>query len=212
MPFTQEDIQFNQVSLHLLKFREFDPKDYLDLLTEDEIIRLNSFSHPKRKIEFAATRILRHRLFGNRQIHYDMHGAPYIDREGYISISHAPGIVGISLSMDFKVGLDLELIQNKALRLQDKFLSEDEKMILNLKSNEIMTKAWSVKEVLYKLAGRKQIIFKKDLRILDVDHDTWICSIINPDQKINTEISTFIHEGTVVSLNKTKCNYDHNTH
>ena len=110
MPFRQEIIQINCIFIHLLSFEEFDPITYLDQLTDQEKDRFFSFGHDKRRREFAATRILRHRVFGFKHIHYDQFGAPYIEDEGYISISHAHGIVGIALCKDFSIGLDLESI------------------------------------------------------------------------------------------------------
>lgn len=102
MPFKQEIHTLDSVILHLMHFDAFDPNDYLDHLTEQETERYFSFTHPKRRMEFVATRILRHRIFGFEHIHYTPLGAPYIQDEGFISISHAKGVVGIALSEAFR--------------------------------------------------------------------------------------------------------------
>ena len=205
MPFTQEIIQFKNIDLHLMHFNAFSPADYLEQLTEQEKERFFSFTNVNRQREFVATRILRHRLFGFQHIHYDEHGAPYIENEGYISISHAPGVVGIALCKEFKIGLDLEPKRNKAKKLFPKFLSKNEIAELNVESEDEMTTAWSLKEVLYKLAGRKQIIFKTDLLIEKVAANHWSGTIINPDKKIKVEITTFVRNDLIICVSSDSC-------
>src|SRR5690606_5273710 len=82
-------------------------------------------------------------------------------------------IVGIAHCRDFMIGLDLEPIREKALIVQNKFLSETEKLNNDTSSKEVMTKIWSGKEALYKLAGRKKIIFKENLFLEQINADTW---------------------------------------
>ena len=205
MPFKQEFLQINQVGIHLLYFNEFDPIEYLDQLTSEEKERFFSFKHINRKREFAATRILRHRLFGFEHIHYDEHGAPYIENEGYISISHAPNVVGIALCKDFKIGIDLELIGEKSLLVKHKFLSISETQQLDLHSMIEMTKVWSGKEVLYKLAGRKEIHFKTDLLLSKKNDSNWLGTIYNENHMLKVEMCIFEHNGIIVSLNNHPC-------
>lgn len=186
--------------VHLLKFEPFDPRDELDKLTQDELERLSTFTSLSRKMEFIATRILRHQLFGFEHIHYDTHGAPYIHSEGYISISHTHNYVGIALNKDHRVGLDLETHRPTIQRLQHKFLNEHEQKVFDTTSYIEMTKVWSAKEALYKLAGRKQIIFKTDL-LLDKVNNQWKGRIVNPDEMIFLDLDIFDKDNTIVSIN-----------
>jgi phosphopantetheinyl transferase len=173
----------------------------MDQLTEPEKERYFTFIHEKRRMEFVATRILRHRLFGFQHIHYDEHGAPYIEDEGFISISHAPGVVGLAISKHFKVGLDLETVRDKAALVADKFLSHEEKKQFDRDSALEMTKVWSAKEVLYKLAGRKQILFSEHLLLKKVTQDHWEGTIINPDHIIRTDLHIFEKNDLVITVN-----------
>lgn len=178
-------------TIYLARYADFEPFDYTDLLTESEIERMRAFKHPQRQREFAATRILRHQLFGTAHIHYDQFGAPYIEDEGYISISHCEGAVGIALCSDYKIGLDLEKPRNNIADLAHKFLSEEEKITFDIDSNTELTKIWSSKEALYKLAGRKQIHFKSEL-LLSKDKDgQWRGTIVNPDKFIYVKLNIF---------------------
>jgi len=186
--------------IHLLKFEPFDPSDELDKLTSDELERLTTFTSLSRRMEFIATRILRHQLFGFEHIHYDTHGAPYIHSEGYISISHTHNYVGIALNKDHRVGLDLETHRPTIHRLQHKFLNNHEEEVFDTNSYIEMTKVWSAKEALYKLAGRKQIVFKTDL-LLDKVNDQWKGRIVNPDEMIFLDLDIFDKDNTIVSIN-----------
>lgn len=208
MPFNQEVIHLKGVNIHLMYFQDFEPSEYLDQLTDQEQERFFSFRHQNRKCEFVATRILRHSLFGYEHIHYDEHGAPYIEDEGFISISHAPGVVGLAISKNFKVGLDMEPKRNKAYFLQSKFLSEKEKQLFDTLSEDEMTKVWSAKEVLYKLAGRKKILFKEHLLLDKKSDEIWSGRIINPDQTIHVELYIFDHNNLIISINPSSCIYE----
>jgi phosphopantetheinyl transferase len=179
----------------------FDTSLYLDHLTTDETERFFSFKHENRKQEFLATRILRHQLFGFTHIHYNNHGAPYIEDEGFISISHAPGVVGIAVCHAFQIGLDIEPMRPKAHALQEKFLSEAEKICFDTSNEVEMTKVWSAKEALYKLAGRKQLIFKKELLLDKSTEEVWRGTIINPTSTLKVDLNIFVKDHLVISIN-----------
>jgi 4'-phosphopantetheinyl transferase len=200
-PFNQDSIQLKNGIIHLLRFEPFNPMDFIDHLTPEETERFFSFNHLNRQQEFVATRVLRHQLFGFSHIHYNEHGAPYIEDEGFISISHAPGIVGLAICRDFQIGLDIEPLRPKALLLKDKFLSEEEKQLFNTESELEMTKVWSAKEALYKLAGRKQLIFKTDLLLSKLSADLWEGRIINPNAHLKVELNIFVKDEYVITVN-----------
>lgn len=208
VPFTQEIIQLKHIDIHLIHFNDYNPADYLDHLTDQEKERYFTFTNHKRQCEFVATRILRHRIFGYEHIHYDNHGAPYIEDVGYISISHAKGVVGLAVSQKFKIGLDIEPQRKKAKLIHSKFLSKKEMLEFNTNSEEEMTKAWSAKEVLYKLAGRKMILFQNDLHITKDTDSNWKGKILNPTETIHVELYTFVHNDLIISINSSACIYE----
>lgn len=182
-------------------YDNFDIEDHLFQLLPKEVERQNSFSHIKRKREFIATRILRTSLFGKDEIKYTEIGAPYIDGEGFISISHAKNVVGLAFSKDHPVGLDLEQIREKVHKIKHKFLSHNELNNLNTDNTEEMIKVWSAKEALYKLAGRKKIIFAKELMLSKTNAVEWSGTIINPDHKKKVELNILTHKEFVISFN-----------
>jgi len=199
--FTQDKIVLDDIIVYLIFFNDFNPNNYLHLLSEIEQSRLKGFGHISRKREFVATRILKHHLFGYKKIEYTAHGAPYIKGEGYISISHSKGCCAIALCEEFKIGLDLEGQSNKAQMLFHKFLNEHELTFLKTHDEQLMTAAWSCKESLYKLAGRKQLIFKEDLLLLNKNKNNWKAKICNPDATIYVNLTTIVKDKLIITIN-----------
>lgn len=201
MDFKLDHIKQGETVVYTLSFSDFDPSSYLDHLTFDEIQRFETFSHIKRKKEFVATRILRHSIFGFKHIHYNSVGAPFIKDEGFISISHAENLVGIALNPNYQIGLDLELIQGKAQKLYPKFLNEVEQTNFDLDNKEMITASWSAKETLYKLAGRKEIDFKKDLHLYIKSENLWEGKIINPTEIFSVNLQIIKYSNYVITFN-----------
>lgn len=187
--------------IHLMDYNDFEPDNYTDHLTAIEHERYLTFTHIRRKREFIATRILRQRIFGFEHIHYSAIGAPYISKVGFLSISHSDHLVGIAFNEKYLIGLDLETPRENILDIAPKFLSEEERVYFDEFNKLEMTRVWSAKEALYKLAGRKKIIFKKELLLRKNQNGAWKGRIINPDHEILVELDIFDHQGTIVSIN-----------
>jgi 4'-phosphopantetheinyl transferase len=158
-------INLNAVSIYLMEIDSTHFETYLFALNRSEKEKLKEFKHPLKKLEFAASRYLKHQLFGTESIAYDSTGAPQIPSAGFISLSHSQSHVGIALSQTHIVGLDLEEIRTKAVDLSSKFCTEEESRLFNPCDPLEMTTLWSLKECLYKLSDRKQLIFKKDILV-----------------------------------------------
>jgi len=201
----RKDFKFDGVSVYTMAYNEFNPTNYLDHLTELETERYFSFTHIQRKREFVATRILRHQVFGFEHIHYDEVGAPFVNQEGYISISHTKNLVGFALSKEFKIGFDLEKIQDKILKVKHKFISKKEEENFNMYSKVELTKIWSSKETLYKLSGLKGLNFKTNLELEKIDSEYWRGIIISPTSTRTTKIKLIEINDTIFTLNTSPC-------
>lgn len=204
--FKRDIIQLGSTSIYIVCYPEFEPENYLHVLTPEELIRYRSFGHIKRKREFIATRALRHELYGSEHIHYTAEGAPYINKEAFISISHSANVVAIAENNEFPVGLDLELIRPDIQRVMRKFLSLDEIQSFNCEDPKLVTSIWSAKETLYKLAGRKQILFSSELHI-SKDGNQWKGRIVNPDHELWVNLDIFERNGIIYTLNSSRVEY-----
>ncbi|RFC55790.1 4'-phosphopantetheinyl transferase family protein [Brumimicrobium aurantiacum] len=201
--FHTENLVYGPVSVFLLYYDDFVTEEHLHNLLPEEHQRLKSFNHKGRQREYVATRVLRTMHFGNEPILYSEIGAPYIEGEGFISISHANHVVGMAYCADFQIGLDLEPIREKVMRVKHKFLSETEKCAYDTSSVEEMIKIWSGKEALYKLAGRKRIIFADNLLLTRKDDLRWKGLITFPEMKKEVELILQTKNDFVISINAT---------
>ncbi len=195
------EISSGSTQIHLMGYGDFEPDSYIEHLSEIEVERVKTFRHVKRRREFIATRILRKRVLGNQKIQYNSIGAPFIEEVGYISISHSSNLVGLAFNKHHMVGLDLETPRENILDIVPKFLSTVERYSFDSQNKLEMTRVWSAKEALYKLAGRKKIIFKEELFLSKSESGQWLGKIINPDHTLSVQLDIFDHQGTVVSIN-----------
>jgi phosphopantetheinyl transferase len=103
---------------------------------------------------------------------------PFLENEAFhFSISHCGDYAAAIVSTHNRVGVDIEIPHPKIERIQHKFLSDDEKNIIQeiefLAHPEFfgLTMAWSIKEAMFKWYGIGEVDFKKHLQI-NVIHKT----------------------------------------
>jgi len=131
--------------------------------------QIAQFGSEKRKLEFLATRVLLNVVLDDeKKIAYFPSGAPYLtDKSFNISIAHTGIYVTIILHPTKKVGIDIEKISDKAVRVKHKFLSEDEiNFVENSSEKTHLTLLWCAKEALYKIIDNEIIDFVADLRVV----------------------------------------------
>lgn len=161
-----EKINLNALSIYLMETTDFQENFDVSFFTPNEQKRFLEMRHPQKKIEFIASRFLKHQFFGTEEITYDATGAPRIHHHEHISLSHCTKYVALAHSSEHIVGIDLEAIDEKAVRVARKFCSEDEALIFDRQSESDMSLLWSFKETLYKLSDRKGLHFLTDISVV----------------------------------------------
>jgi phosphopantetheinyl transferase len=142
---------------------------------------LEKLQADKRKQEWLATRLLLQHLAGRDTcLRYQKNGAPFLpDGKYYISISHTPGFAAVLLSNSPHPGIDIEYPSERAWRLREKYMNENElTFILSLchqkrsdenniptSETEIATLCWCAKETAYKALGETEVDFSEHLCI-----------------------------------------------
>ena len=131
---------------------------------------LPAYKSEVRQKEWLASRILTYQLlekftFEKFVLCSNENGKPFFPETSlHISISQSAELVAVLISDIFEVGIDIEKIKPKALKLAFKFLSEQE--LTYVQNDE--TKAclyWSAKETLFKMYSRKQLHFIENLNL-----------------------------------------------
>lgn len=126
-----------------------------------------------RRLEQLACRALLKELdpdFPFQSYSLDPHGKPYLTN-GYchFNLSHTSDAVAAVISYDSSVGIDLERINDRVIRVQKKFLNAPELCFIESQDpahqTSFSTLFWSIKEALYKWWGRGGLDFSRDIQI-----------------------------------------------
>lgn len=173
--------------------------EFQNIAPQKEIDRAGKFKYPTRKSEWMATRLLMYHLLDQVvEIDYDENGKPFIiDQNQSISISHTKGMIAVIIAKNL-AGIDIELISDRVIRIEDKFLSGLEKhQIPNENKLNSLLAYWSAKETLYKIYGGRGLDFKKNLYInpfkLGIKgHFTG--EVITHNQTTGYQLNYFIHK------------------
>ena len=101
------------------------------------------------------------------EIHYDNSGKPYLAGSSYhISVSHTEQLSTVILRDRHSVGIDIEKVRPRIIRVKDKFLSKAELDSLT-PGDEIsqLTLFWCAKEALYKICDKEGISIRNNITI-----------------------------------------------
>ena len=132
-------------------------------------------THTARQTQWLAGRVLVHELLAHFEadnapssaIHLDNDpdGRPHLVGwpEAAVSLSHSGEWVAALLAPAGRVGVDVELVRDKARQLARRFLSEAELATIPGAASSHYSLLWSAKETLYKLAAQRGLVFREHL-------------------------------------------------
>ncbi|MFN3488088.1 MAG: 4'-phosphopantetheinyl transferase family protein [Emticicia sp.] len=171
MPVILEKKYENNISLAVWQITE--SHDELQAMLPSEILtdaELASISHPQKQVEFFCSRLVIRHLATSLGIKYlgikkDEHGKPYLAGSNWqMSITHTSNYVAAVMHPSEALGMDMEKPSEKMQRIAHKFLSETERT--EAENNiEKLCIYWSAKESLYKLYGKRKVIFNENLYV-----------------------------------------------
>ncbi|MBK0383730.1 4'-phosphopantetheinyl transferase superfamily protein [Pedobacter sp. SD-b] len=139
-------------------------------LKAHELLLLNSLSNDKRNLHWLATRVLLRKMLNTNEYidcQADQNGKPILINHPYfISLSHSYDYAAVMISKTKQVGIDIEIIKDKIVRVQNKFLNQTELDHIDEEARiEKLYVYWCAKEALYKLNGKKETSFKDHIHI-----------------------------------------------
>lgn len=132
--------------------------------SESDLNLWKTIQNEKRKREFLAVRCILWTLNLQNELFYEGR-IPKMHKQGFISISHSKDMVAVALSETHPVGVDIEIIGNKATRVMEKFVNEKERMIFEPSNKLKTTLLWSFKESVYKLIQEEGLHFKEQILV-----------------------------------------------
>ena len=161
----------NQESPTLLyALAEIREEDGVNLMhSEDDYPEIASFA-PKRKLEFLATRALMKQCCAALNLPFegiqkDEFGKPFlINLSAHISISHSYPLVACMINTASSCGIDIEAPRSQLLKIRKKFLNNEELTYCGDDLKRLCIH-WASKEALYKIYGRKRLVFSDHLKV-----------------------------------------------
>ncbi len=140
----------------------------VEFLSFREKLSFANISRNDKKVEWKGARIAIKSALDCISLPYpgffkDEHGKSHpMDGYGYVSLTHTRGIAAAIFHKDMPVGIDLDYVREKVVRLGPKFLDPLEIDFLN-HDPELYTIAWSAKESIFKCQGRRGISLKSNI-------------------------------------------------
>ncbi|GGZ40741.1 siderophore biosynthesis protein [Echinicola pacifica] len=140
----------------------------VDFLSFREKLSFANISHPDKKKEWKGARIAIKAALDAINLDYpgfykDEHGKSYpMNNYGNVSLTHTQGLAAAIFHKEMPVGIDIDYIKEKVVRLGPKFLDPSEMDFLN-NDPLLYTIAWSAKESIFKCQGRKGISLRQNI-------------------------------------------------
>ncbi|SFB80068.1 Phosphopantetheinyl transferase [Parapedobacter composti] len=135
---------------------------------------LSRLNKGKRTLHWLATRVLLREMLdttGYIDCPSDENGKPYLANfPQRISLTHSFDYAAVMMSNNGEVGIDLELVKPKILRIADKFMKPGELDAIGNDHVEKLYACWCAKEAVYKLQGNKGVSFKDNMTVLPFDY------------------------------------------
>ncbi|MEE9408326.1 MAG: 4'-phosphopantetheinyl transferase superfamily protein [Polaribacter sp.] len=140
------------------------------LLTDKSQTRLDGMKSKLHQRGFLSVRHLLNAVgYSDADLVYDEFGKPHLKDGKHISITHSFTFSGIIVSNDIPVGIDIEKQRDKILKIAHKFTPVEEyKTIANHDALiSKLTIVWGAKESLYKIYGKKKLLFLHHIYVDD---------------------------------------------
>ena len=144
------------------------------VLSEDSLKLLNQKKSGIHKKQFLAIRnIFKFLCIDDKDLKYNKSGKLIFSQNKTLSISHSGNYAAVIFS-DHSVGIDIEKISDKAMKIKHKFLHIELNYPQEL-NNQISLVYWNIKESIYKAVGITGIDFKKNILALPLDINASKC-------------------------------------
>lgn len=143
---------------------------FADFFKSTSIIQdIKLLKSDKRRIEKYVVHYILTSIYSvNYELVYKDSGKPILlDKNNHISISHSKNLIAIFISNTEHIGVDVEYISEKIIKIASKFISDDEQLLLT--TTDDYTLIWSAKETIYKSYGISGVDFKQGMNVLHID-------------------------------------------
>ena len=185
-----------------------DEQSLLNQVSDYESIS-DAITHPQKRLEFIAGRVLARNILEAlgkpfEGVVKDFFGKPFFKQNTLqLSLSHSYPYVAAVTDVNQSVGIDLEQITKKLLKIGPRVLHSSE--LQDAGSDEIKHCIyWCAKEALIKIYGKKDLVFSKHLLVnpFKLEKEGLLLGrIIANNTETTIPLQYFVHSNFVVVLN-----------
>ena len=189
--------------LHTKLIEENKIESLIDQLNTNDINLFSVIQSSKRKKEFITSRILLNSYLNNKTFLIYENNKPILNNSKHISISHKDQELIIGINNMITIGVDIEKISDKILKIKSKFCNQKE--LLELKKNEsieILTMLWSAKEATFKCLDNQENIYLKDISVTIINNEQGFSEIKGERYLLDFKI----HDGSYIICHSQKEN------
>lgn len=168
-----------------------------------------SITHPHKRLQHLAGRYLLRELFPDFPLELiriaDTRKPFLADEAFHFSISHCGDFAAVIISRKNRVGVDIEIPQEKIERIAHKFLSANEATALETLPAERavqLTLAWSIKEAIFKWYGDGGVDFIENIRLEKVHFNGTAFSancVFEKENSTRLKVHSIMLKGNVLS-------------
>lgn len=167
----ESDDYMDKIDVYKLETRDLAMTDaYTSYMSDVRLEQMRNTTHPKRMKQHMFTELLVYYALNQYQrldklvLTYDKFGKPVYDNLYTVSISHTKDIIAIAVSKH-PVGIDIQYMESKFLRLASKILSTDELKIFDEQDDKVLCffKYWTAKESFSKFLGTGMTYSMKEM-------------------------------------------------
>ena len=171
---------------------------------ETDIQLAVDIQNEERKVQHLAVRLLFKLMMPDADLSKMLmadNGKPYLQGQSFhFSFSHCKGYAAVAVSDTDPIGIDIEIIHPRILKVANKFLNEAEQgLIANLSEADQLKQMaffWAAKESMYKQHEQLGIDFARDFNVLSIaTEDRGIVSAQILHKSIEKRVSLTYHYG-----------------
>jgi phosphopantetheinyl transferase len=171
----------------------------------EKVVLQNEITHPHKRLQHLAGRYVLQALFPDfplELIRVADTRKPFLPGEKYhFSISHCSDYAAVIVSTKSRVGVDIELPQEKIERIKYKYLTEAEmQLVLSLPAVPLdaLTMAWSIKEAMFKWYGNGKVDFRQNMIIRKITANDFAFSadcLFSKDEDWHVRVNALMFNG-----------------
>jgi 4'-phosphopantetheinyl transferase len=180
MPLFRKSRISSSVSLGIWKIEE-DPEKLranVELSVEENKYYESLRSESRRRHWLSYRNILIHLLDkDSRELFYDDFGKPHpVNKSCHLSVTHSGKFSAAIVSTEAAVGIDIEMLKDRVERVKERFLSKEEIEQIGMRNRlEKLYICWGAKESLFKLHGKPELEFCRDILVAPFEYDMEGC-------------------------------------